>query len=119
MKGTPAHILTQCGIDTFTHLSEAYLSRSASPLIYALSSIGLALFVEAWPNLALEGDMAREKIFNASWLGRLCLASAGLGVIHGIADEIGAYKSWYQGKVCGQLLLPFFDLFANSDNDLQ
>ena len=122
MKGTPAHVLAQCGIDAFSHLFEAYLSRSASPLIHALSTTGLELFVEAWPNLALDdevGEAAREKMLNASWLGGLCLASAGLGVIHGIAGEIGAHKTWHHGKVCGQLLLPFFDLLADSDNDPQ
>ncbi|WP_241581478.1 iron-containing alcohol dehydrogenase [Rosenbergiella nectarea] len=122
MEGTPAAVLANCGIDAFTHLFEAYLSRHATPLIHALSTTGLELFVEAWPTIALDDDLgeaSREKMLIASWLGGLCLASAGLGVIHGIAGEIGAYKTWHHGKVCGQLLLPFFDLLADSGYDRQ
>lgn len=122
MEGSPPTVLANCGIDAFTHLFEAYLSRTATPLIHALSTTGLALFVEAWPTLALNdecGEASREKMLIASWLGGLCLASAGLGVIHGIAGEIGASKTWHHGKVCGQLLLPFLDLLAKSENDRQ
>ncbi|WKX27678.1 iron-containing alcohol dehydrogenase [Tatumella ptyseos] len=122
MEGSPSTVLANCGIDAFTHLFEAYLSRTATPLIHALSTTGLTLFVEAWPTLALNdecGEASREKMLIASWLGGLCLASAGLGVIHGIAGEIGASKTWHHGKVCGQLLLPFLDLLAKSENDRQ
>ncbi|MBT0721178.1 iron-containing alcohol dehydrogenase [Rosenbergiella collisarenosi] len=122
LRGTPAAVLANCGIDAFTHLFEAYLSRQANPLTRALSLTGLRLFVEAWPFLAdsdTRGEAAREKMLNASWLGGLCLASAGLGVIHGIAGELGALKPWHHGKVCGQLLLPFFDRLAENENEAQ
>lgn len=55
----------------------------------------------------------------ASWLGGVCLSSAGLGVIHGIAGELGAIKPWHHGEVCGRLLFPFLDLLAESEDDQQ
>ena len=55
----------------------------------------------------------------ASWFGGLSLSMAGLGVIHGIAGELGAIKDYHHGEVCGRLLLPFLDLLESSDHPQQ
>lgn len=122
LKGAPDHVLATCGIDAFTHLFEAYLSGKGNLFTRQLALTGLRQFVQAWPALNREdaaGDAAREAMMMASWLGGVTLSSAGLGVIHGIAGEVGAIKPYHHGEVCGRLLFPFLDLLSDSQQPLQ
>jgi len=122
LKGAPDRVLATCGIDAFTHLFEAYLSSKGTLFTRQLALTGLRQFIQAWPALNREdttGDAAREAMMMASWLGGISLSSAGLGVIHGIAGELGAIKPFHHGEVCGRLLFPFLDLLSDSDHPLQ
>ncbi|THB84717.1 iron-containing alcohol dehydrogenase [Pantoea allii] len=122
LKGAPDRVLATCGIDAFTHLFEAYLSSKGNLFTRQLALTGLRQFIQAWPALNREdtaGDAAREAMMMASWLGGVSLSSAGLGVIHGIAGELGAIKPFHHGEVCGRLLFPFLDLLSDSDHPLQ
>lgn len=117
LKGASDKVLATCGIDAFTHLFEAWLSGKGNLFTRQLALTGLKLFVQAWPALNrddAQGDTAREAMMMASWLGGVSLSSAGLGVIHGIAGELGAIKPYHHGEVCGRLLFPFLDLLAES-----
>lgn len=51
--------------------------------------------------------------------GGLSLSIAGLGVIHGIAGEVGACLPWHHGEVCGRLLMPFLTLCQQTDDPQQ
>ncbi|MDU6390299.1 MAG: iron-containing alcohol dehydrogenase, partial [Pantoea sp.] len=96
-----------------------YLSSKGNLFTRQLALTGLRQFVQAWPALNrddAQGDAAREAMMMGSWLGGVCLSSAGLGVIHGIAGELGAIKPYHHGEVCGRLLFPFLDLLAESDD---
>nr|WP_244631018.1 iron-containing alcohol dehydrogenase [Pantoea agglomerans] len=122
LKGAPDRVLATCGIDAFTHLFEAYLSGKGNLFTRQLALTGLRQFVQAWADLNREdaaGDAAREAMMMASWLGGVSLSSAGLGVIHGIAGELGAIKPFHHGEVCGRLLFPFLDLLSDSEQPLQ
>ncbi len=122
LKGAPDRVLATCSIDAFTHLFEAYLSGKGNLFTRQLALTGLHQFVQAWPALNREdaaGDAAREAMMMASWLGGVSLSSAGLGVIHGIAGELGAIKPFHHGEVCGRLLFPFLDLLSDSEQPLQ
>ncbi|WP_354438516.1 iron-containing alcohol dehydrogenase [Pantoea agglomerans] len=122
LKGAPDRVLATCGIDAFTHLFEAYLSGKGNLFTRQLALTGLRQFVQAWPALNREdaaGDAAREAMMMASWLGGVSLSSAGLGVIHGIAGELGAIKPFHHGEVCGRLLFPFLDLLSDNEQPLQ
>lgn len=122
LKGAPERVLATCGIDAFTHLFEAYLSGKGNLFTRQLALTGLRQFVQAWPALNREdaaGDEAREAMMMASWLGGVSLSSAGLGVIHGIAGELGAIRPFHHGEVCGRLLFPFLDLLSDSEQPLQ
>ena len=122
LKGAPDRVLATCGIDAFTHLFEAYLSGKGNLFTRQMALTGLRQFVHAWPALNREdaaGDAAREAMMMASWLGGVSLSSAGLGVIHGIAGELGAIKPFHHGEVCGRLLFPFLDLLSDSEQPLQ
>lgn len=118
LKGAPDHVLAYCAIDAFTHLFEAYLSKTASSLSREMSLSGIHNFLCAWPVLK-QSDEAREAIMQASYLGGLTLSMAGLGVIHGIAGEIGSLRDYHHGQVCGRLLLPFLELLGKSEQPQQ
>lgn len=119
LKGAPDNVLATCAIDAFTHLFEAYLSRKGNLFTQQTALNGLRQFFKAWPDLNRDderGDAAREAMMMASWLGGVCLSSAGLGVIHGIAGELGAIKPFHHGEVCGRLLFPFLDVLAETEH---
>lgn len=122
LRGAPDHVLACCGIDAFTHLFEAYFSNKGNMLTRLTALNGMRAFISAWPHLnrtdAL-GDSAREQILFASWQGGLSLSMSGLGVIHGIAGELGAIKDYHHGEVCGRLLLPFLTILERSENTQQ
>ena len=118
LAGAPDSVLAYCAIDAFTHLFEAYLSKTANSLSREMSLTGIRHFLKAWPALN-RSDEAREAIMQASWLGGLTLSMAGLGVIHGIAGEVGALRDYHHGQVCGRLLLPFLTLLAESEQPQQ
>ncbi|WP_431224855.1 iron-containing alcohol dehydrogenase [Serratia sp. L9] len=118
LKGVPDNILAYCAIDAFTHLFESYLSNASSSLSREMSLTGIRHFLNAWPALK-HSDNAREAIMQASYLGGLTLSIAGLGVIHGIAGEVGALRDYHHGQICGRLLLPFLELLDDSVHPLQ
>ncbi|MEA9391246.1 iron-containing alcohol dehydrogenase [Acerihabitans sp. TG2] len=118
LAGTPDPVLAYCAIDAFTHLFESYLSNTSSSVSREMSLTGMRYFLHAWPGLNRSSD-AREAIMQASYLGGLTLSMAGLGVIHGIAGEIGALRAYHHGQICGRLLLPFLALLAESQQPRQ
>ncbi|NEZ65963.1 iron-containing alcohol dehydrogenase [Leptolyngbyaceae cyanobacterium CCMR0082] len=103
----PPHITAACGLDAFTQLLEPYLSPTASPMTDALAWSGLTAI---GPNLlAACGDGAadltvREAMAYGSMLSGICLANAGLGIVHGLASPLGGFFPIPHGVVCGTLL---------------
>ncbi len=119
LRGAPDRVLACCAVDAFTHLFEAYLSGKGNIFTRHTALSGMRAFISAWPHLNREdeqGHIAREQMMLASWQGGLSLSTAGLGVIHGIAGELGAIKDYHHGEVCGRLLLPFLQLLGESEN---
>ncbi|QHM70237.1 iron-containing alcohol dehydrogenase [Mixta intestinalis] len=122
LDGTPDKVLACCAIDAFTHLFEAWLSAKGNFFTRQTALNGMRHFITAWPALNRQdrqGEDAREAMLLASWLGGLSLSMAGLGVIHGIAGELGAIKEEHHGEVCGRLLFPFLTLLAKSTHPEQ
>ncbi|MFG1175102.1 iron-containing alcohol dehydrogenase [Erwiniaceae bacterium CAU 1747] len=122
LRGAPEQVLVCCAVDAFTHLFEAYLSSRGNAFTRQITLSGMQAFVRGWPQLTeggKRGDNAREQMMLASWLGGQSLSMAGLGVIHGIAGELGAIKDYHHGEVCGRLLLPFLTLLDQSPHPQQ
>ncbi|MEJ4043069.1 iron-containing alcohol dehydrogenase [Erwinia sp. SLM-02] len=122
LRGAPDKVLVCCAVDAFTHLFEAYLSSKGNAFTRQTAVSGMQAFVRGWPQLTAggaPGDSAREQMMLASWLGGQSLSMAGLGVIHGIAGELGAIKDYHHGEVCGRLLLPFLTLLDESPHPQQ
>lgn len=103
----PAEVTAACGLDAVTQLIEAFVSVHASPLSDALARSGLSAAGRAFRR-AVDGGAtdvdARGEMAYAAYLSGICLANAGLGVVHGIASPLGGHHRISHGVVCGTLI---------------
>lgn len=101
-------ITAASGMDCFTQLTEAFLSDRANEFTDALALEGLkALKGSLAKAYHLGDDMpARSGMSFAALVSGICLANAGLGVVHGFASSVGAMFEIPHGVVCGTLMAP-------------
>lgn len=108
--GTPAGLTLATGLDAITQLIESYLSRRANPVTDALCRDTIPGAVAALSRLMeAEDAAARDSMARASYLSGLALASAGLGIVHGLAAVIGG-RGGAHGAICGRLLPAALDV---------
>jgi len=102
----PKEITGASGMDCFTQLTEAYLSVNSNKYTEALAMEGLkeikASLVRSYTNG--KDVEARTGMSFAALTSGICLANAGLGVIHGFASSIGGMYDIPHGVVCGTLM---------------
>jgi alcohol dehydrogenase class IV len=93
-------------MDCFTQLTEAYLSAKASAYTDALSFEGLIEIKKSLVESFINGDNihARTGMSFAALTSGICLANAGLGVVHGFASSIGGRYNIPHGLICGTLM---------------
>ena len=112
LAGLPPETIAAGGADALAQLVEPFLSARANPFTDALARDGLrrsARSLARAHRVGLDGDGAadlREDLALASLLGGLCLANAGLGVVHGIAGPAGGRFGAPHGVLCAALLAP-------------
>jgi len=117
--GAPPEVTAHSGLDAFTQAIEAYTSLGASPFTDALAleavvRTGYALRVVYVDPKSWAG---RESMALGSLLAGIALASARLGLVHGLAHPIGMLYHLPHGLACA-LLLPHvveFNLPACTD----
>ena len=102
----PPHLTANTGLDALTQLIEPFVSCRANALVDLFCREGIkqvaSSLLTAYEN---GGDRhARESMAFASLLGGLSLASAGLGVVHGMASPLGGMLSAPHGAICAALL---------------
>ncbi|MGM8898307.1 MULTISPECIES: iron-containing alcohol dehydrogenase [unclassified Psychrobacter] len=108
MQGMPAHITADTGIDVLTHALESWMSANASVETdyYAASAVksvmhNLPVVYEDGSNLK-----AREQMGVAAHYGGIAFNKAGLGYVHAIAHQLGAYYGIPHGRA-NAIVLPY------------
>ena len=113
LAGQPAATVAASGADALAQLVEPFLSHRATPFTDALARDGIGRSArslrraveQGLDDAAVRGDLAVASLF-----GGLCLANAGLGVVHGIAGVVGGRFDAPHGAVCAALLAPAVDV---------
>lgn len=102
----PPEITAASGMDCFSQLVEAYLSTKASAFTDALAIEGLKAVKKSLFRSFLNGNNkeARAGMSFAALTSGICLANAGLGVVHGFASSIGGMYEIPHGLICGTLM---------------
>jgi alcohol dehydrogenase class IV len=104
--GCPPELTAASGMDCFTQLTEAYLSVKSNEYTDALALEGLKAIKSSLLKSYLDGtDIdARTGMSFAALTSGICLANAGLGVVHGFASSIGGMFNIPHGIICGTLM---------------
>lgn len=94
------------GMDCFTQLIEAFLSDKACEYTDALAIRGIMEVSQSLEKAYQDGSDggARSSMSFASLTSGICLANAGLGVVHGFASSIGGRFDIPHGIICGTLM---------------
>lgn len=103
----PRSVTISCGMDAFTQLLESYVSPGASPMTDSLAVSGLCSLSESLISVCTEGSNDTDKrsgMSYAAFLSGITLANAGLGVVHGLASEIGGHFDIPHGVICATLV---------------
>jgi alcohol dehydrogenase class IV len=102
----PREITAASGMDCFTQLIEAYLSDKSSEYTDALALMGLKSIKTSLVRSYIEGEdiEARSGMSFAALTSGICLANAGLGVVHGFASSLGGMYNIPHGLICGTLM---------------
>ncbi|MGA1978902.1 MAG: iron-containing alcohol dehydrogenase [Bacteroidales bacterium] len=102
----PPEITAASGMDCFTQLAEAYLSDKSSEYTDALATEAFKEIKSSLLKAFIDGSdiEARSGMSFAALTSGICLANAGLGVVHGFASSIGGMYSIPHGVICGTLM---------------
>lgn len=102
----PEKITAASGMDCFTQLTESFLSDKSAEYTDALAIAGLKAVKESLIVSYIQGDnlIARSGMSFAAMTSGICLANAGLGVVHGFASSIGGMYEIPHGLLCGTLM---------------
>ena len=101
-------ITAASGMDCFTQLTEAFLSDRSGEFTDSLAKEGIKGLKGSLAKAYQQGDdiAARSGMSFAALVSGICLANAGLGVVHGFASSVGAMFEIPHGVVCGTLMAP-------------
>jgi alcohol dehydrogenase class IV len=106
----PPEVAAACGVDAFTQLLEAYVCVKANPFTDSLAWGGLEACRDHLVAACTGQDLkARSAMAFAAYASGVCLANAGLGVIHGLAGAVGGLHPIPHGVICGTLAAPAVD----------
>ncbi|MCX7598520.1 MAG: iron-containing alcohol dehydrogenase [Armatimonadetes bacterium] len=103
----PPAVTAHAGLDAISQALESWVSVGANPLSDMLALDALRWMAPALQRAVSEGSdlSAREAMALGSLFAGMALASARLGLVHGIAHPIGELYHLPHGLVCG-LLMP-------------
>jgi len=102
----PEYITAASGMDCFTQLTEAYLSDRSNSYTDALAIEGIKAIRSSLVKSYSDGKNieARSDMSFAALTSGICIANAGLGIVHGFASSIGGMCNIPHGLICGTLM---------------
>jgi alcohol dehydrogenase class IV len=108
MTGLPPHITAATGMDALTHAVEAYISTNALPETDAYALAATKLIVENLPQAVARGKNveARQAMSFASYYAALAFTRAGVGYVHAISHNFGAYYHTPHG-LANAIVMPY------------
>ncbi|MFV1859519.1 MAG: iron-containing alcohol dehydrogenase family protein [Anaerolineales bacterium] len=91
--GLPRTLTAQTGIDALSHAIEAYIATLANPISDALAEKAIQLATDNLRVAYAYGDNleARGNMLLASTIAVIACSSAGLGIVHSLAQTLGGY----------------------------
>ena len=107
--GCPPFITATTGMDALTHAIESYISNRANPISDAMGMQAIKMIGKNIRRATGAGafDMeARSQMAVAATIAGVAFMNGGLGVVHGIAQTLGAFVHIPHG-VANSLLLPY------------
>ena len=107
MIGMPPSLTAATGIDALTHAIEAYICNINTPYTDALALEAIRLVSKALRNAYRDGSdmVARTDMCWAEYMAGLSFSNAGLGLVHGIAHQLGGYYNIPHG-LANAIMLP-------------
>ncbi|PNK60669.1 iron-containing alcohol dehydrogenase [Psychrobacter sp. FDAARGOS_221] len=115
MQGMPPRITADTGIDVLTHALEAWMSATANSETDYYAASATRAVMQYLPVAYQNGSdlKAREQMGIAAHYGGIAFNKAGLGYVHGIAHQLGAFYGIPHGRA-NAIVLPYI-LDANRD----
>lgn len=103
----PPSLTAATGIDALTHAIESYICNTHTPYTDALAIESIRLITGALERAVADGsDMdARTDMCWAEYMAGLSFSNAGLGLVHGIAHQLGGYYNIPHG-LANAIMLP-------------
>ncbi len=91
--GLPPHLTAQTGVDALCHAVEAYIAKFANPISDAIAEQAIKLAADNLRAAYTHGDNleARSNMLMASTMAVIACSSAGLGVVHSLAQTLGGF----------------------------
>jgi alcohol dehydrogenase class IV len=107
VKSVPAAITADTGMDVMTHAIEAYVSTNNNEFSGALAEKSVEICGQFLIRSYSDNNdsHARRKMHIAACLAGIAFNSASLGLVHGMAHQLGAHLHIPHGRSCA-LLLP-------------
>lgn len=107
MVGMPPSLTAMTGVDALTHAIEAYICNIHTPFTDALALEAIRLVSKALRNAVKDGSdmVARTDMCWAEYMAGLAFSNAGLGLVHGIAHQLGGYYNIPHG-LANAIMLP-------------
>ena len=107
VKSVPASITADTGMDVITHAIEAYVSTNNNEFSGALAEKAIEICGQFLIRSYIDNNdaHARRKMHIAACLAGIAFNSASLGLVHGMAHQLGAHLHIPHGRSCS-LLLP-------------